>query len=305
VSARARGEPAGRGRRRDGGGGRGGRRGREVGAGRRGGGRRERSELSSRILVAIPAIAFAIFIVVQGGLVFALGLIGLGILALRELYTLMRRSRPVDLGGHLALIAIVLLAAYGDRDDVLIALVAAIPVIFVLALIRSSLDHLAWGVSGTMLGVTWVGLALAHAVFLRDLPHGDGLVVDLLVGTFVGDTAAYLGGRLYGRRPLASRISPSKTVEGLVAGIVGGTAAFWFAGLYQDWLSGVDALILGFLVALVAPLGDLFESAIKRDLEVKDAGRFFGVHGGVLDRLDAVFFTAVVGYYGSVALGYG
>jgi phosphatidate cytidylyltransferase len=295
VTARARGEPAGRGRR-------------ERGAGRRGrrGGRRGgRSELTSRILVAIPAIAFAIFIVVQGGLVFALGLIGLGLLALRELYTLMRRSRPVDLGGYLALIAIVLLATYGDGEDVLIALVAALPVIFVLALTRSSLDHLVWGVSGTMLGVTWVGLALAHAVFLRDLPHGDGLVVDVLVGTFVGDTAAYLGGRLYGRRPLASAISPSKTVEGLVAGIVGGTAAFWFAGLYQDWLSGVDALALGFLVAIVAPLGDLFESAIKRDLEVKDAGRFFGVHGGVLDRLDAVFFTAIVGYYASVALGYG
>jgi len=295
MSARARGEPAGRGARRGGGGDRG-------GGGRR---RRQRSELSSRILVAIPAIGFAIFIVVQGGLVFALGLIGLGILALRELYTLMRRSRPIDIGGYLALVAVVLLAAYGDREDVLIALVAAIPVTFLLALTRSSLEHLAWGVAGTMLGVTWVGLALAHAVFLRDLPHGDGLLVDVLVGTFVGDTAAYLGGRLYGRRPLAPAISPSKTVEGLLAGIVGGTAAFWFAGLYQDWLSGADALVLGFIVALVAPLGDLFESAVKRDLEVKDAGRFFGVHGGVLDRLDAVFFTVVVGYYASVALGYG
>jgi phosphatidate cytidylyltransferase len=259
----------------------------------------------SRILVAIPAIAFAIFIVVQGGVIFALGLIGLGVLALRELYTLMRRSRPVDIGGYLAISAIVLLATFSDRADVLIALVAAFPVIFLLALTRPSLDHLAWGVSWTMLGVTWVGLALAHAIFLRDLPNGDGLLIDVLVGTFFGDTAAYLGGRLYGRRQLAPDISPNKTVEGLVAGIVGGTAAFWFAGLYQDWLSGVDALIIGFLVALVAPLGDLFESAIKRDLEVKDTGRFFGVHGGVLDRLDAVFFTVVVGYYASVALGYG
>lgn len=273
--------------------------------GRDGGGGRERSELTSRILVAIPAVFFAIFIVAQGGLIFALGLIGLGILALRELYTLMRRSRPVDLAGYVAIVAMVLLATFGDRDDVLIALVAAFPVVFLLALTRPSLDHLAWGISGTMLGITWVGLALAHAVFLRDLPHGDGLVVDVLVGTFVGDTAAYMGGRLYGRRPLAPDISPSKTVEGLVAGIVGGTAAFWFAGLYQDWLSGTDALILGFLVALAAPLGDLFESAIKRDLEVKDAGRFFGAHGGVLDRLDAVFFTAVVGFYAAVALGYG
>jgi phosphatidate cytidylyltransferase len=130
-------------------------------------------------------------------------------------------------------------------------------------------------------------------------------VIDVLVATFVGDTAAYAGGRVWGRRELAPDISPNKTVEGLVAGIVGATLAFWCAGLYQDWLSGWDALLIGFLVALAAPLGDLFESAVKRDLGVKDSGRAFGAHGGVLDRLDAVFFTIVVGFYAAVLLGYG
>ncbi len=267
--------------------------------------RRRRSDLGARILAAIPALLFAYVIVTQGGLVLALGLILLGILALQELYSLMRRSRPVDLGGYLAIIAVVALATYGERDDVLIALVAAFPVIFILALTRTSLDNLAWGVAATLLGVAWIGLPLAHAIFLRDLPHGDGLLIDVLVATFIGDTAAYLGGRLYGRRKLAPDISPNKTVEGLVAGVVGGTFAFWFAGLYQDWLGGWDALAIGFLVAITAPLGDLFESALKRDLEVKDTGRFFGPHGGVLDRLDAVFFTVVVGYYAAVAFGYG
>ncbi len=266
---------------------------------------RRRSDLSARVLAAIPAVLFAYIIVTQGGLVLALGLIVLGIVALRELYSLMRRSRPVDLGGYLVIIALVLLATYGERDDVLIALVAAFPVIFILALTRTSLDNLAWGVAATLLGVAWIGLPLAHAVFLRDLPHGDGLLIDVLVGTFIGDTAAYLGGRLYGRRRLAPDISPNKTVEGLAAGVVGGTLAFWVAGLYQDWFAGLDALAIGFLVAITAPLGDLFESALKRDLEVKDTGRFFGPHGGVLDRLDAVFFTVVVGYYAAVAFGYG
>ncbi len=199
----------------------------------------------------------------------------------------------------------VLLATYAEREDVLIALVAAFPVIFLLALTRTSLDNLAWGISATLLGVAWVGLPLAHAIFLRELPHGDGLLIDVLVGTFIGDTAAYMGGRLYGRRKLAPDISPNKTVEGLAAGIVGGTFAFWFAGLYQDWFTGLDALAIGFLVAISAPLGDLFESAMKRDLEVKDTGRFFGAHGGVLDRLDAVFFTVVVAFYAAVAFGYG
>ena len=80
-------------------------------------------------------------------------------------------------------------------------------------------------------------------------------------------------------------------MEGLAVGVVGATLAFWFAGLYQDWLSGPHALLIGVLVALAAPVGDLFESLIKRDLEVKDTGRLFGPHGGVLDRLDAVFFS--------------
>ena len=94
-------------------------------------------------------------------------------------------------------------------------------------------------------------------------------------------------------------------VGAVVGGVIGATAAFWFAGLYQDWLTGWDALVIGFLVAITAPFGDLFESLIKRDLAVKDTGTLFGAHGGVLDRLDAVLFTVVVGYYAAVGLGYG
>ena len=272
--------------------------------------RKRRSDLVPRVVVAVPAVAFAVFIVLSGGAIFAFGLILLGVVALHERYGLMRRARPVDLAGYLTIAAMVLLALFSEREDVLIALVAAFPLVFILALTRASLDNLAWGVAATMFGIVWIGLPLAHAVFLRELEVanevvGDGLLIDVLVGTFVGDTFAYFGGRLYGRRPLAPDISPNKTVEGLVAGILGGTLAFWFAGTYQDWFSGTDALIIGFLVALAAPLGDLFESAVKRDLEVKDTGRFFGAHGGVLDRLDAVFFTVVVGYYAALAFGYG
>jgi phosphatidate cytidylyltransferase len=124
------------------------------------------------------------------------------------------------------------------------------------------------------------------------------------VGTFVTDTAAYAGGRLFGSRRLAPRLSPNKTLEGLVAGLVGGTLAFWFAGLYQDWLSGLDALVMGFCVAALAPIGDLFASMVKRDLDVKDTGNVFGPHGGLLDRLDAVLFTIVAGYYLAVAFVY-
>jgi phosphatidate cytidylyltransferase len=267
--------------------------------------RGQRSDLGPRILVAIPAIVFAVFIVAQGELFLAGGLILLSVIALSELYTLMRRVRPIDIAGFVSVIGMILAAHYGEQEHVLIVLVCAFPVTFLFSFLRTRMENVAWAVAATLFGVLWIGLPMAHAVFLRELPHGDGLLVDVLVGTFIGDTAAYFVGRRFGRTPLAPDISPNKTVEGLFGGFLGATIAFWCAGLYQDWLSGSDALVIGALVALVAPIGDLFESMIKRDLEVKDTGRFFGAHGGVLDRLDAVFFTVVVGYYASVSLGYG
>ncbi|HYP48972.1 MAG TPA: phosphatidate cytidylyltransferase [Thermoleophilaceae bacterium] len=262
-------------------------------------------DLGARILFAIPAILFAILIVAQGGLVFAAGLFLLGVIALGELYTLMARVRPINIAGFLTLGGMLAAALYGEPRHVLMAMVIGFLVTFYFSFLRPRRENVSWAIAATLFGAFWVGLAMVHAVFLRETPHGDGLVVDVLVGTFLGDTAAYFGGRLYGRRPLAPQISPNKTLEGLIAGIIGGTFAFWCSGLYQDWLSGPDALIIGAAVALTAPLGDLFESLIKRDLEVKDTGKLFGPHGGVLDRLDAVFFSMVAAYYAAVALGYG
>ena len=135
-------------------------------------------------------------------------------------------------------------------------------------------------------------------------PTARALLIDVLVGTFVTDTAAYATGRMFGSHRITPTISPNKTIEGLIGGFVIGTMGFWFAGLYQNWLSGTDALIIGAAVAAAAPVGDLFESLLKRDLGTKDTGTLFGPHGGILDRLDAVLFTVVVGYYLSVALVY-
>ncbi|MEA2332797.1 MAG: phosphatidate cytidylyltransferase [Thermoleophilaceae bacterium] len=272
------------------------------------------SDLPGRLAVAILAVPFAIFIVWQGGEVFALALAVLGVIALGELYTLMDRVQPAALAGFVTLTAMLLAALYGEPRHVVMVLVAAFPVTFFLATLRPRRANVSWAIAATLFGVLWVGLAMVHAIWLRELEIEDGgktiatgmgLLFNVLIGTFVGDSFAYFVGRGYGRTPIAPLISPNKTLEGLVGGVVGGTLAFWCAGLYQDWLTGWDALLIGLLVALAAPLGDLFESLIKRDLEVKDTGRLFGAHGGVLDRLDAVFFTVVVGYYAAVGLGYG
>jgi phosphatidate cytidylyltransferase len=247
------------------------------------------------VLTAVPAIALALFLVIEGGLVFALGLFVLGAICMHELYGMYERAHPVRLAGFIGLAGLLAAALYGSQFQVLLVAVAAVPLLFGLTLLapRPSVG----GMALTLLGIYWIGFALAHAVLLRGLPHGQGIVIDVLVGTFLGDTGAYLGGRTFGRRPLARSVSPGKTVEGLAIGMVCAILGVWIAGRYQEWLPGTHALVLGLGVALVAPVGDLFESFVKREAGTKDSGGLFGAHGGALDRLDAVLFAAVVSYY--------
>ena len=254
------------------------------------------ADLGPRVLWAIPAIAFCLFIVLSGGWIWTLGLIGLGLVCLHELYRMYDRVKPVRIAGFLGLIGMAVAAQLGGERQVLLALAATVPVVFVLGIL-SPTRRLTAAMSLTLLGVFWVGLAIAHAVMLRELEHGDGIVIDILVATFIGDTGAYLGGRMFGRRRLAPHISPSKTVEGLVIGMLCAVLGAWAAGLYQDWLTHGQALLLGLAIAVTAPIGDLFESKVKRDAGAKDAGGLFGAHGGALDRLDSAFFTLVAGYY--------
>lgn len=263
---------------------------------------RSGSDLGARVLVAVPAAILAIFLVAQGGPIFVAAIAIFGAIGVWELSRMFAKARPSLVAGTIGVLALIVLAALEGREAMLTALAAMIPIVFLsvaLARPRGGMP----GVAVTLLGITWIGIALGHAVLLRETDHGGGIVLNVLIGTFVGDTGAYLGGRMFGNRKLAPRISPNKTVEGLLIGMVTAVAAVWFAGLYQDWFSGTDALLLGLAVAIAAPLGDLFESFLKRDAGTKDAGGLFGVHGGVLDRLDAAMFAIVAGYYVWLAMG--
>ena len=262
-------------------------------------------ETAKRILVALPWIVFAIAITVAGGIVFTLAMIAIGVVALREFDAIAARYRPLVIPAYVAVAALAIAAHFGTAFNVLYVVAASLPLIFAFAARPQHQDGATVSIGVTLLAVLWIGIPLAHAVLLRDLPnHGAALLIDVLVGTFVADTAAYATGRMFGSHKITPNISPNKTIEGLIGGFLIGTMGFWFAGLYQDWLSGVDALLIGAAVAAVAPIGDLFESMLKRDLGTKDTGTIFGPHGGILDRLDAVFFTVVIGYYLAVALVY-
>lgn len=264
-----------------------------------------RGETARRILVAIPWIVFAIAIVVLGGPAFALAMVAIGLLCLREYFLMTTELRPIQMAAYLAVPAMIAGAYFGTAFNVLLLATASFPLLFFFGARHRPREGIVDSMGVTVLGAVWIGLPLVHAVLLRELPdHGAALMIDVLVGTFATDTGAYATGRMFGSHRIAPELSPNKTIEGLVGGFLIGTMAFWFAGLYQDWLSGIDALIIGAAVAAIGPIGDLFASMVKRDLGTKDTGKLFGPHGGVLDRLDAVFFTIVVGYYLSVQLVY-
>jgi phosphatidate cytidylyltransferase len=267
--------------------------------------KRGTSDLLPRILVAIPAIAFAIVIIWQGEWVFAAGIGLLAVICVHELSVMFHRARPVRLAAMIGVVGLTVAGTAGGETQVMLALVATLPLTFLLSVAMPQRERVTASISVTILMIFWIGLGVAHAALLRGLDHGGALVLMVLLGTFFGDTFAYFGGRLFGRHKMSPVISPNKTWEGLACGIAVGTLIVWYwSRTYSgDWISGTDGLLLGLAVVIAAPIGDLFESLIKRDMGTKDTGTLFGAHGGALDRVDAALFALVAGYYVWLAVG--
>lgn len=147
-------------------------------------------------------------------------------------------------------------------------------------------------------GVLYVGLTLSCLILTRALPDGEFLIFFVILVTWAGDTGAYISGKMLGRHLLAPIISPKKTIEGLIGGailalLVALASRLWFL----PSLTLMDAVILAALLTAAGVLGDLAESAIKRSVDQKDSGALIPGHGGMLDRLDSLLFTAPCFYY--------
>jgi phosphatidate cytidylyltransferase len=253
----------------------------------------------SRILVSAAGIPLVLWLVYLGGWpMFGLAVVA-ALVALHELYWMTRTLRPVVLAGYLGALAALLGATLGGADWALAGLMSTLVFAFV---IKGGVSTVS--VSVTVLGVAWIGLGLAHALLLRDIDeHGVLAVFTVLLAVWAGDAGAYFIGLLFGRHKLAPTVSPGKTWEGLIAGIVATIGVTFLAVYEENFLSIPESLVLGAVIAIAAPLGDLFESALKRDADVKDSGRLLAGHGGVLDRIDALLFAWVAAYYVVVAFG--
>ena len=247
--------------------------------------------LASRILVAAILLPIAIAALWFGSWwLVALGVVA-GILAIHELCTIARDHRPVVLAAYLGVLLMIVLAHVRGVEGMVLALGPVVLITFIVAAASPREGHSSLtSMAVTVFGVVWIGVGLGSVVILRD--GGFSLVLAVLLGTWASDIGAYAIGRMIGRRKLAPAISPGKSVEGFVAGVVVGTAVVWWVLYGQDIVGTFDALILGLVVAITGPFGDLLESFVKRDLGVKDSGTILAGHGGVLDRIDAMLLTA-------------
>ncbi len=184
-----------------------------------------------------------------------------------------------------------------DLEQVLAACVAGATLTALWS--RRPLPEALPSVATTLFGIVFVGLLLGYQVGLRTLGEGGArLVFFLWWVVWSSDAAAYWVGTAVGRKPIAPRISPRKTVEGTLAGFVMAVSAAWIGGRWLlPPLSGLEAAVLGALLGVFGLLGDLCESLLKRGSQVKDSSGWLPGHGGVLDRSDSLLFTAPVLFY--------
>ena len=264
-------------------------------------------DLAGRILVAVPllvaVLAAAYF---DGWWLFGVAAIA-ALLALHELYTTIRPLRPLVLAGFAGVLVGLLGAELGGAGWLFAGLLSTFVFAFGLYGVAETRQSGTVTIASTILGAFWVGTGIGHLILLREIGDdytGRLAIFTVLLAVWASDTAAYFAGRLVGRHKLAAVMSPGKTWEGFVAGFAASVLVAFFA-LYQDresFLKIWEALVVGAVLALAGTVGDLFESAVKRDMQVKDTGRLLGGHGGVLDRIDSLLFASVAGFWTIVAL---
>jgi phosphatidate cytidylyltransferase len=225
------------------------------------------------------------------------------LIGLHEFYAMARPLRPLVLAGYGGGVAALVGAELGGVEWMLGGFLSTLVLAFLLYLVATTRAPATAAVSGTVLGTAWIGFGLGFLLLLRDIPvNGRLATFTVVIAVWVDDTVAYLLGRAVGRHKFSPAISPAKTWEGFVAGTAAGIFAVFVSLYHQDFLTISESIVLGAVVAFSAALGDLFESAFKRDLQVKDSGRVLAGHGGVLDRVDAFLFALPAAYFAIVAL---
>ncbi|CUH96125.1 putative membrane protein [Propionispora sp. 2/2-37] len=265
---------------------------------------------NKRVLTAIIGIPTAIYIIQYGQWLFAATVAFLALVCWHELYHMLRQQK-IELAYYIGSVAILLLlgcAWIGNTEETIGVLFLTILVVLSKMIIGSRTFTVRQA-AFTLFGFFYIGMTFSYLLWLRFIDEGRyfhtlwgnvsaGTVYIWLpfIGTWANDTFAFFVGSVLGKHKLCPAISPGKTVEGAVGGVVGSLLALTISGRVFA-LPLEHSIVIGLLVGIFAPLGDLTESAIKRFCDVKDSGKALPGHGGILDRFDSIMFAAPVVYY--------
>jgi phosphatidate cytidylyltransferase len=269
------------------------------------------SNLATRVLTGVLLAALTFSFVIWGVIPFTVEVLVLGMLGISEFYKLAEKKgiRPSRTTGYSAVFILITLANWGTQEN-LATLLAGFTIISMLGYIARKGFHVSsfLDVGVTVLGFLYVGWFFSFLILLRKIEgtpfsimnftidRGAGFVLLLIFATSFTDIGAYFTGKFFGKRKLAPHISPKKTVEGSFGGLVGALAGSILVGSVFR-ISMTDLVAIGLICGLFAQLGDLWASILKRDVNIKDSGKVFAGHGGVLDRCDSILFTAPLLYF--------
>jgi phosphatidate cytidylyltransferase len=221
-------------------------------------------------------------------------------IALHEYMLMARTLAPLAPAAYIGAALALLGAELSGIDWMVAGALSTFVLAFMLKAISETRAAATTAISATVMGALWIGGGLGFLILIRDISHfGRLTLLTVLLAVWAGDTFAYAGGRLLGRHKMAPATSPGKTWEGFIFGTAATILVTFFA-LYpkrHEFLTIRESIVLGVVLALAGPIGDLFESLLKRDAGVKDSGNLLGGHGGVLDRLDAFLFAAPAAFF--------
>jgi phosphatidate cytidylyltransferase len=264
--------------------------------------------LRERLAVTLLLLPLALWVIADGSWLY-LAAIGLVLaLAAAEFALLFRRHgfRPstwLIVGGAILLTLSRFLFGF-DQAPALLTALFLVAMTWHLVDFERGAPHSATDFAITLAGILYLGWIGAYLISLRRMPDGEWWLLLALPSVWLADSAAYFVGRAIGKRRLSPRLSPKKTWEGYLAGVAGGAlAGLLFAALWRtgagagSGMTPANGLMLGLVVGALAPLGDLGESMIKREIGVKDSGTLLPGHGGALDRLDSWLWAGVLGFY--------
>lgn len=259
--------------------------------------------LKKRIITAVSVVTFVIiglFFLPQ--FVYAAVVILLIVMGLYEFYTLIEKKGIFIYKYFGIFIGILIpLSIYFQFEPTkgweLFFITTATLIFFILQFMRKDSSQAIVGISTALFGIFYISWFFSFLIKIKFLPGGTALVAFLLLVTKFGDIGAYLIGSNFGKHFLIARISPKKTIEGALGGFFFSLVAAILSKVYLKYIPVLHLIAMGGLLGLLAQVGDLCESLIKRDSGVKDAGLYFPGLGGVLDIIDSILFASPIFYY--------